>query len=291
MVGHRGGLLVSPAASRIAWQISPKLRLLPFRKFAFGRVVPAARKSRPFKKEVEEPKELNSKGELVSIEELTDEEVLTQAYLQSLQDESWDVDPPNHRSGKSFVLLQLLVPGAPKEAPFHWSDVCAAVCKQRRDAGYVAIVGRPNAGKSTLVNALVGQKLSIVTAKAQTTRHRILSLVNDADFQMILLDTPGILKVRPPRPFNMLAACSRESQARSQALLDALQTQRNKLDARMMRSVWQAARDADALLAIVDGSSEPKEALQALNQVMEANEARNVPNALVTSSDLIAMLM
>lgn len=63
--------------------------------------------------------------------------------------------------------------------------------------GYVAIVGRPNAGKSTLVNAMVGQKLSIVTAKAQTTRHRILSLVNEDDFQMVLLDTPGILEVSP----------------------------------------------------------------------------------------------
>jgi GTP-binding protein Era len=67
-------------------------------------------------------------------------------------------------------------------------------------AGYVAILGRPNAGKSTLVNALVGQKLSIVTAKAQTTRHRILSLVNEPGYQMILLDTPGIMNVPPPPP-------------------------------------------------------------------------------------------
>ena len=61
--------------------------------------------------------------------------------------------------------------------------------------GFIAILGRPNAGKSTLVNGMVGQKLSIVTAKAQTTRHRILSLISEPDYQMIFLDTPGIMNV------------------------------------------------------------------------------------------------
>lgn len=61
-------------------------------------------------------------------------------------------------------------------------------------AGFVNIIGNPNVGKSTLMNALVGEKLSIITSKAQTTRHRILGIVNGDDFQVILSDTPGIIK-------------------------------------------------------------------------------------------------
>lgn len=61
-------------------------------------------------------------------------------------------------------------------------------------AGFVNIIGNPNVGKSTLMNAFVGEKLSIITSKAQTTRHRILGIVNGDDFQLILSDTPGIIK-------------------------------------------------------------------------------------------------
>ncbi len=61
-------------------------------------------------------------------------------------------------------------------------------------AGFVNIVGNPNVGKSTLMNAFVGERLSIITSKAQTTRHRILGIVNGEDFQAVLSDTPGIIK-------------------------------------------------------------------------------------------------
>lgn len=61
-------------------------------------------------------------------------------------------------------------------------------------AGFVNIIGRPNVGKSTLLNALVGERLAIITAKAQTTRHRILGIVNGDDYQIVYSDTPGIIQ-------------------------------------------------------------------------------------------------
>ncbi|MFH2095036.1 MAG: GTPase Era, partial [Bacteroidota bacterium] len=61
-------------------------------------------------------------------------------------------------------------------------------------AGFVNIIGNPNVGKSTLMNMITGEKLSIITSKAQTTRHRILGIVNNDDFQLVFSDTPGILK-------------------------------------------------------------------------------------------------
>lgn len=64
----------------------------------------------------------------------------------------------------------------------------------KHKAGYVNIIGNPNVGKSTLMNALVGERLSIITSKAQTTRHRILGIVNGDDFQILFSDTPGIIK-------------------------------------------------------------------------------------------------
>ena len=66
--------------------------------------------------------------------------------------------------------------------------------KNLHKAGFVNIIGNPNVGKSTLMNAFVGEKLSIITSKAQTTRHRILGIVNGDDFQLVLSDTPGIIK-------------------------------------------------------------------------------------------------
>ena len=64
----------------------------------------------------------------------------------------------------------------------------------RHRAGFVNIIGNPNVGKSTLMNALVGERLSIITSKAQTTRHRIMGIVNGDDYQIVYSDTPGILK-------------------------------------------------------------------------------------------------
>ena len=72
-------------------------------------------------------------------------------------------------------------------------DTSKASGTQHR-AGFVNIIGNPNVGKSTLMNALVGENLSIVTAKAQTTRHRIMGIVNGEDWQIVFSDTPGILK-------------------------------------------------------------------------------------------------
>ncbi len=61
-------------------------------------------------------------------------------------------------------------------------------------AGFVSIIGKPNAGKSTLMNSLVGEKMSIITPKAQTTRHRIIGIVNDQEHQIVFSDTPGVIK-------------------------------------------------------------------------------------------------
>jgi len=61
-------------------------------------------------------------------------------------------------------------------------------------AGFVSIVGKPNVGKSSLMNKLVGENLSIITNKAQTTRHRIMGMLNGEDFQIVYSDTPGILE-------------------------------------------------------------------------------------------------
>ena len=69
-----------------------------------------------------------------------------------------------------------------------------ALYEMEHRAGFVAIIGYPNVGKSTLMNAMVGERLSVITHKAQTTRHRIKGIVSGEDFQIVYSDTPGILK-------------------------------------------------------------------------------------------------
>ena len=89
-------------------------------------------------------------------------------------------------------------------------------------SGFVNIIGNPNVGKSTLLNALVGEKLSIITSKAQTTRHRIMGIVSGEDFQIVYSDTPGILKPS------------------------------YKLQESMMKFVTGAVADADVILYVTD---------------------------------------
>jgi GTP-binding protein Era len=90
-------------------------------------------------------------------------------------------------------------------------------------AGYVAVVGYPNVGKSTLANRLLGAKISIVTSKPQTTRHRVLGIVNRPAYQMVLMDTPGLLTSAP-----------------------------NALDAAMMREIAETVAGADVLCVVAE---------------------------------------
>lgn len=104
-------------------------------------------------------------------------------------------------------------------------------------AGFVNIIGNPNVGKSTLMNALVGENLSIITRKAQTTRHRIMGIINGEDFQIVYSDTPGILKPH------------------------------YKLHEAMMKQVSNALTDADVLLYMVEAGEKPLENSDIIEQI------------------------
>lgn len=104
-------------------------------------------------------------------------------------------------------------------------------------SGYVAVVGKPNVGKSTLSNQMVGQKLSIVTDKPQTTRHRILGICSGEDYQMILYDTPGVIEKKM-----------------------------HKLDSMMMNNVRSAAINADCVLVVVDACKAPQKIDEILDE-------------------------
>jgi GTP-binding protein Era len=99
-------------------------------------------------------------------------------------------------------------------------------------AGFVAVIGAPNAGKSTLVNALVGQKVAIVSPKAQTTRARLMGIAIEGATQILLVDTPGIFE--PKR----------------------------RLDRAMVAAAWTGAQDADLILLVIDASERVRDEIQ-----------------------------
>ena len=97
--------------------------------------------------------------------------------------------------------------------------------EENRRAGFVAVIGAPNAGKSTLVNALVGQKVAIVSAKAQTTRARLMGIAIAGEAQILLVDTPGIFQPR------------------------------RRLDRAMVQAAWSGAEDAYVILLVIDSDA------------------------------------
>ena len=119
-------------------------------------------------------------------------------------------------------------------------------------AGFVAVIGAPNAGKSTLVNALVGQKVAIVSPKAQTTRARLMGIAIHDNAQILLVDTPGIF------------------------------TPKRRLDRAMVAAAWTGAQDADLVLLVIDASERVRE------DVLAGLEKRHQPLFLVLNKvDLV----
>ena len=104
-------------------------------------------------------------------------------------------------------------------------------------SGFVNIIGSPNVGKSTLMNQLVGEKLSIITSKMQTTRHRIMGMVNEEDYQIVFSDTPGIIDPH------------------------------YRLHENMMRFVSEALKDADVILMVTDIYEDPNKMEERLAQI------------------------
>ena len=111
------------------------------------------------------------------------------------------------------------------------------IVDEHHKAGFVNIVGNPNVGKSTLMNDLVGERISIITSKAQTTRHRIMGIVNTPDYQIVYSDTPGVLKPK------------------------------YKLQESMLDFSQGALTDADVLLYVTDVVEDPTKNLDFLNRV------------------------
>ena len=112
-------------------------------------------------------------------------------------------------------------------------------------SGFVNIIGNPNVGKSTLMNALVGEKLSIITSKAQTTRHRIMGIVSSEDFQIVYSDTPGILKPS------------------------------YKLQESMMKFVTGAVADADVILYVTDTVERGERSAEIIDRIRQSEDILN----------------
>lgn len=112
--------------------------------------------------------------------------------------------------------------------------------------GLVAVLGAPNAGKSTLVNALVGQKVAIVSAKAQTTRARLMGIALEGEAQIILADTPGLFA--PKR----------------------------RLDRAMVSAAWEGAQEADAILLVVDGRKKKLDYLESILDSLQSRPERKI---------------
>ncbi len=127
--------------------------------------------------------------------------------------------------------------------------------KTKQRCGLIAVVGAPNAGKSTLVNALVGQKVAIVSPKAQTTRARLMGIAIAGDAQLLLVDTPGIFE--PHR----------------------------RLDRAMVAAAWAGAEDADRILLVIDAAAKVGSRVEAM---LEALENRREPLLLVLNKTDIA---
>jgi GTP-binding protein Era len=109
-------------------------------------------------------------------------------------------------------------------------------------AGFVAVIGAPNAGKSTLVNALVGQKVAIVSAKAQTTRARLMGIAIDGEAQILLVDTPGIFEPR------------------------------RRLDRAMVAAAWTGAQDADLVLLVIDAAAGVNAEIDSITRSLDKRE-------------------
>ena len=128
-------------------------------------------------------------------------------------------------------------------------------------SGFVNIVGNPNVGKSTLMNALVGERLSIITSKAQTTRHRIMGIVNGDDFQIVYSDTPGVLKPN------------------------------YKLQEQMLEFSQGALVDADVLLYVTDVQDTPDKNAEFLQKVKQISAVSNQQSAISNQKTKVFLII